>query len=101
MDSVVVAHREAKSFSDRVALGMARLLRWGLDTASGYKHEHAVALNAKDPVAAQKKYGMTEREVHDPKCLLRVCGRVSSDSNLRFNGSSKANMAFRQVCRAW
>ncbi|KAK7626182.1 alternative oxidase-domain-containing protein [Phyllosticta citricarpa] len=38
MQSVAVSHREAKTWSDWVALSMVRVLRWGLDTASGYKH---------------------------------------------------------------
>jgi ubiquinol oxidase len=62
MDAVVVAHREAKTFSDKVALTMVRILRWGLDLATGYKHGKAVALSKTDPVAAQKKYGMTEHK---------------------------------------
>jgi len=66
MEDVVVAHREAKTMSDKVALMAVKVLRWGLDLATGYKHEKAVALNAKDPEAARKKYAMTEE-----KYLLR------------------------------
>jgi hypothetical protein len=62
MDAVVVAHREAKTFSDKVAMMMVRILRWGLDLATGYKHDKAVALNKKDPAAAHQKYAMTERK---------------------------------------
>lgn len=62
MNAVVVAHREAKTFSDKVAMTMVRILRWGLDLATGYKHSHAVKLNKDDPAAAQQKYGMTERK---------------------------------------
>jgi ubiquinol oxidase len=62
MKAVTVAHREAKTFSDKVALAMARTLRFGLDLATGYQHDKAVALNAKDPHAAQQKYGMSERK---------------------------------------
>jgi ubiquinol oxidase len=62
MESVVVAHREAKTRSDRVALLAVKFLRWGLDFATGYKHEKAVALNEKDPEAARKKYSMTEEK---------------------------------------
>lgn len=32
-------HRAPKDFSDRVALGLMRLLRWGTDTATGYHHD--------------------------------------------------------------
>jgi ubiquinol oxidase len=62
MKEVIVAHREAKSFSDKVALAMVRVLRFGLDLATGYKHDKAVALGNKDPKAAAQKYSMTEEK---------------------------------------
>lgn len=62
MEAVAIAHRETKDWSDYVALTMVKILRWGLDTASGYKHDQAVALGKKDPAAATKKYAMTERK---------------------------------------
>jgi ubiquinol oxidase len=62
MNAVTISHREAKTTSDKVALAMVRILRWGLDLATGYKHDKAVALGQKDPKAAQQKYGMTERK---------------------------------------
>lgn len=62
MKAVGVAHREAKSWSDWTALGAARMLRWGLDRITGYKHDEAVALGKKDPMAAVQKYAMTERK---------------------------------------
>lgn len=37
MTSVQVAQRECKTWSDRIALGFVRTLRWGLDVASGYR----------------------------------------------------------------
>lgn len=33
-----------------------------MDIATGYRHGKATNLNAKDPEAAQKKYGMTEEK---------------------------------------
>lgn len=39
MRAVTVAHREAKTWSDKVALTAVRVLRWGLDLATGYKHD--------------------------------------------------------------
>jgi len=62
MESVAIAHRNAKTWSDRVALAAIRTLRWGMDLATGYKHDHAVSLGQKDPKAAIKKYAMTERK---------------------------------------
>ncbi|OJJ64527.1 hypothetical protein ASPSYDRAFT_138533 [Aspergillus sydowii CBS 593.65] len=38
MHRVTVGHREAKNWSDWVALGSVRVLRWGMDLVTGYKH---------------------------------------------------------------
>ncbi len=62
MRQVIVAHREAKTMSDKVALSAVKFLRWGLDFATGYKHDKAVELDAKDPEAAREKYAMTEEK---------------------------------------
>ncbi|GAM85576.1 hypothetical protein ANO11243_035830 [Dothideomycetidae sp. 11243] len=59
MNSVQVAHRDTRNWSDRVALAGIRTLRWGLDLVSGYRHDQAVALGAKDPKKAEQKYAMT------------------------------------------
>lgn len=48
--------------SDKVALIAVKILRWGLDVATGYKHEKAVDMNARDPEAARKKFAMTEEK---------------------------------------
>jgi hypothetical protein len=62
MNAVTVAHREATTTSDKLALVAVTVLRSGLDFATGYRHERAVDLNAKDPEAARKKYAMTEEK---------------------------------------
>jgi hypothetical protein len=62
MNSVAVAHRETRNMSDKVALFAVKVLRWGLDFVSGYRHEKAKALHAIDPAEAARKYGMTERQ---------------------------------------
>lgn len=62
MNSITVAHRDARNLSDKVAKSVAKTLRSGLDLVSGYRHEKAVALHAKDPAAAVQKYGMTEKK---------------------------------------
>jgi ubiquinol oxidase len=62
MQAVVVHHREVRTLSDKAAFTAVRILRWGLDFASGYRHHKAVALNDKDPEAAHKMYDMTERK---------------------------------------
>lgn len=62
MKSVQVHHREARDWRDKVALSAVRVLRWGLDLASGYRHNKAKMLAEKDPVEAARKYGMTEKK---------------------------------------
>lgn len=52
MRTVQIAHREAKTWSDWVALGALRTLRWGMDLATGYKHDKP----------GQIKPSMTERQ---------------------------------------
>ncbi|EPT05245.1 hypothetical protein FOMPIDRAFT_1139333 [Fomitopsis schrenkii] len=37
--SVDILHREANTFSDKVAHTFVRILRWGFDIVSGYKHK--------------------------------------------------------------
>ncbi|KAL9589067.1 MAG: hypothetical protein Q9203_002132 [Teloschistes exilis] len=39
MNAIHVAHRETKNWADRVALAAVRVLRWGMDTATGYTHD--------------------------------------------------------------
>lgn len=60
MDAVVVAHRNAKTWSDKVALGMVRLLRWGLDLVTGYKHDPDWVQGAKDPNTRKPQTVMKE-----------------------------------------
>lgn len=62
MKTVAPSHRETRDWSDKVALFAVKCLRWGLDTVSGYKHTHAVALNDKDSKEAERLYGMTEKK---------------------------------------
>ena len=38
MNAIKVAHRETKTWSDWTAILMVRLLRWGMDIATGYSH---------------------------------------------------------------
>ncbi len=66
---IYFAHREPKDFSDRVALAMIRLLRWGMDTATRYKHHVESPKKAGDAnaVSQTKPYEMSER-----KWLIRM-----------------------------
>jgi hypothetical protein len=54
MRDIAIAHRETKDWSDWIALGSVRLLRWATDLATGYRH----------PLAAKgdKRLVMTERK---------------------------------------
>ena len=45
-----------------MALSAVRLVRWGFDLVTGYKHDKAVALSRKDPAAAAQKYSMSEEK---------------------------------------
>ena len=65
MKSIKVAHREAKTWSDWVALAMVRLLRFGMDTATFYRHDKAVVKAVQnDPKPANRRswFEMNERK---------------------------------------
>ena len=60
MKSIIVAHRDAKDWSDWIALSVMRFFRFGMDTATGYGHsETQVATRT-----SQKKgwFAMNERK---------------------------------------
>ena len=50
MRGIVIAHRETKNWPDWVALGTVRILRWGTDLLTGYRHDES------------KPYCMSERK---------------------------------------
>ncbi|MCJ1304128.1 hypothetical protein MMC08_006940 [Hypocenomyce scalaris] len=64
MEAISIAHRATKTWSDWVALSMVRLLRFGMDTATGYRHDKEVAKGTKDPVTGSKTswFAMNERK---------------------------------------
>ncbi|KAI9756385.1 MAG: Alternative oxidase, mitochondrial precursor [Chaenotheca gracillima] len=64
MNDIIVAHRETKNWSDWVALSMVRILRWGTDVATGYRHDKEVAKGEKhaDNAVNNKRFAMTERK---------------------------------------
>lgn len=47
MKGVTVAHREAETASDKAALIATKILRWGLDVATGYKHKEGAMTEEK------------------------------------------------------
>lgn len=57
MRDVAIAHRNANNWSDWVALTAVRVLRWGMDTVTGYHHPP----EGKE-VSAGKKFEMTEKK---------------------------------------
>lgn len=58
MKDIIVAHREAKDWSDWTALGTVRMLRWATDLMTGYKHPVA----GKQPSKRAREFTMTERK---------------------------------------
>jgi len=61
MRAIQVAHRECKNWSDWVALSMVRILRWGMDTVTGYRHVKDVA-KGKEDGTRRSWFDMTERK---------------------------------------
>lgn len=47
MNTVTIAHREPQTASDKAALLATRVLRWGLDKATGYKHKQGAMTEEK------------------------------------------------------
>lgn len=91
MDSVLIAHRNAKTWSDYVALGAIRTMRWCFDLITGYKHGPAVRLHGEDPGAAKQKYAMTERKYMVRNIFLEsVAGErgVPKDDHQRYESIS-------------
>jgi hypothetical protein len=64
MKAISVVHRPPKDFSDRFALALMRVLRWGVDFATGYKHdvEEPKKAHEEGAVTKTKPYGMSERK---------------------------------------
>ncbi|KAI9846877.1 MAG: hypothetical protein M1837_003489 [Sclerophora amabilis] len=64
MKDITVAHRDTKNWSDWVALSMVRLLRWGTDLATFYRHDEEVAkgLKGANDAVNNQRYTMTERK---------------------------------------
>ncbi|KAL2003703.1 hypothetical protein VTN02DRAFT_2734 [Thermoascus thermophilus] len=56
MRDITIAHRQARNWSDWVALGTVRLLRWGMDFVTGYRHPPEGAKTV------PKRFEMTERK---------------------------------------
>lgn len=50
LTSVEIDHRETRNISDKIALAMVKLLRWGTDLVTGYRHDES------------KPYVMNERK---------------------------------------
>lgn len=56
MNDIKIAHREAKNWSDWIALSAVRVLRWSFDRATGYKHDKEVALGKGDASNPPKQH---------------------------------------------
>lgn len=47
MNAVTVAHRETQTKADKAALIAVKIMRWGLDVATGYKHKQGAMTEEK------------------------------------------------------
>jgi len=56
MKDIVIAHRDTKNWSDKLALMAITIMRKGFDLVSGYKHDHKIAMGEKDPAKGQRGY---------------------------------------------
>lgn len=65
MEQIQVAHREARNWSDKVAMGLMRVARWGMDTATGYAEE------AK-PGSPVEHQSWRKRPMDERKWLVRI-----------------------------
>jgi ubiquinol oxidase len=61
-ESVGIAHRDAKTWSDWTALAAIRVLRTGMDLATGYRHDKAVSHGTKAASDAVQPVTMTEEK---------------------------------------
>ena len=74
MEAVKVAHRQAKTWPDYLAIGVMRVFRWGMDTATGYRHDHTQPNDQPtDGKQVRLKSLMTER-----KWLIRYATSLAS-----------------------
>ncbi len=64
MKAIAIAHKQTSNWSDKFALFMMKVFRFGMDTATGYKHDKAVSLGNKDPTTGDqpRKWAMNERK---------------------------------------
>lgn len=64
MEAIKVAHRDTKNWADRVALMMVGILRFGMDTATGYSHAKEAAKQTATSSRTQKPgwFAMTEQK---------------------------------------
>jgi len=61
MNDIVIAHRNATTLSDKIAINAVRFLRSAFDFATGYKHDPKVATGEKKATDATQ-FAMTERK---------------------------------------
>lgn len=67
MKLIEVAHREAKTWQDKLAVALMRTCRWGMDLATGYTENTAKGVDKDGKLIGDPKGGMTER-----KWLVRI-----------------------------
>lgn len=60
MNAINVAQRKTRNWADKVALSMVKLLRFGMDTATGYSHAKEAVQRETKP--AKGWFAMNERK---------------------------------------
>ena len=56
MRNIKIAHRLTRNWSDWVALSAVRLMRWGMDTVTGYRHPPVGQENVQKFVMTEEKW---------------------------------------------
>ena len=68
MANIRFAHREARNWQDKLAIGLMRIARWGMDLVTGYTENSA-------PVATDKNGKLVKRPwlvMNEQKWLIRI-----------------------------
>lgn len=73
MENIPIAHRETRSWSDKIALNAVRFLRFAMDIATGYRHPEENNVEGAKPAA---KSVMTESKWFVRFIFLESVARV-------------------------
>lgn len=68
MNNIQIAHREAQTWQDKLAVAMMRLFRWGMDTATGYTEHSKTPAKDKEGKPTRKSWLVMDER----KWLIRI-----------------------------